>query len=93
MRMKSKGWLVAWTFFIVAVWCSPAAAQTVLKLGSQYAAKSTSILAMQKFADYVKEKTDGKYVVRIFPDGQLGPDREMEQALKMGTPDLLHATT
>lgn len=92
MRTKSKGWLVAWTLFIVAVWSSPAAAQTVLKVGSQYAAKSTSVLAMQKFADYVKEKTDGKYVVRIFPDGQLGPDREMQQALKMGTLDLLHAT-
>ncbi|MCX5734465.1 MAG: TRAP transporter substrate-binding protein [candidate division NC10 bacterium] len=92
MWMKSKGWLVAWTLLLVAVWCSPVAAQTVLKLGTQYSVKSPAVQAMQKFADYVKEKTDGKYVVRIFPDGQLGPDREMQQALKMGTLDLLHAT-
>jgi TRAP-type transport system periplasmic protein len=87
-----KGWLVAWTLLSVAIWCSSAAAQTVLKMGSQYSPKSTAILAMEKFAEYVKEKTNGKYTVRIFPDGQLGPDREMQQALKMGTLDLLHAT-
>jgi tripartite ATP-independent transporter DctP family solute receptor len=92
MWTKSQGWLVAGTLVLVAVWSSPAAAQTVLKLGTQYAPKSPAVMAMQKFADYVKEKTDGKYVVRIFPDGQLGPDREMQQALKMGTLDLLHAT-
>jgi tripartite ATP-independent transporter DctP family solute receptor len=50
------------------------------------------VIAMQKFADYVKAKTDGKYVVRIFSDGQLGPDREMQQALKLSTLDMLHAT-
>ncbi|HSB78075.1 MAG TPA: TRAP transporter substrate-binding protein [Candidatus Methylomirabilis sp.] len=87
-----KSWPVVWALFFVAVWCLPAAAQTVLKVGSQYAAKSTSILAMEKFAEYVKEKTQGKYVVRLFPDGQLGPDREMQQSLKMGTLDMLHAT-
>ncbi|HSB67868.1 MAG TPA: TRAP transporter substrate-binding protein [Candidatus Methylomirabilis sp.] len=86
------GRLVAWTLCLVAVWSSPATAQTVLKLGTQFPSKSPAVIAMQKFADYVKEKTDGKYVVRIFPDGQLGPDREMQQALKLGTLDMLHAT-
>ena len=92
MGIQSKRWLVAGTFLFAAAWCSPAAAQTVLKLGTQYGVKSPGVIAMQKFADYVKEKTDGKYIVRMFPDGQLGPDREMQQALKMGTLDLLHAT-
>ncbi len=92
MGTRRSGWLVGWVLLLVGVWCSSAAAQTVLKIGSQYSAKSPAIIAMQKFAEYVKEKTDGKYVVRIFPDGQLGPDREMQQALKMGTLDMLHAT-
>jgi len=77
---------------VVAVWCSPAMGQTILKMGSQFAAKSTSVLAMEKFAEYVKDKTNGKYTVRIFSGGQLGPDREMQQSLKLGTLDLLHAT-
>jgi tripartite ATP-independent transporter DctP family solute receptor len=92
MWTMRSGWLVSWVVLFAALWCSPAAAQTVLKMGTQYAPKSPAVIAMQKFADYVKEKTDGKYVVRIFPDGQIGPDREMQQALKMGTLDLLHAT-
>ncbi|HWT77549.1 MAG TPA: TRAP transporter substrate-binding protein DctP, partial [Candidatus Methylomirabilis sp.] len=84
--------ILALACLCVAVWRSPVAAQTVLRMGTQYPVKSTAVIAMNKFADYVKEKTDGKYVVRVFPDGQLGPDREMQQALKMGTLELLHAT-
>ncbi len=85
-------WLAVGALVSAVAWGSPAAAQTVLKVGTQYSAKSPAVQALQKFADYVKEKTQGKYAVRIFPDGQLGPDREMQQALKLGTLDLLHAT-
>lgn len=77
---------------VVAAWDSSAMGQTVLKMGSQFAPKSSSVLAMEKFAEYVKEKTNGQYIVRIFSGGQLGPDREMQQSLKLGTLDLLHAT-
>lgn len=92
MWMKSKGWLVILVLLLVVFWNSPAAGQTILRMGTQFAPKSISTLAMEKFADYVKEKTDGKYTVRIFPGGQLGPDREMQQSLKLGTLELLHAT-
>ena len=92
MWMKSKGWLVILVLLSVVFWNSPAAGQTILRMGTQFAPKSISTLAMEKLADYVKEKTDGKYTVRIFPGGQLGPDREMQQSLKLGTLELLHAT-
>ncbi len=92
MWLKSRGWRIILALFVAAVWHSSAMGQTVLKMGSQFAPKSTSILGMEKFAEYVKEKTNGKYIVRIFPGGQLGPDREMQQSLKMGTLDLLQAT-
>jgi len=92
MWMKSKGWLVILVLLSVVFWNSPAAGQTILRMGTQFAPKSISTLAMEKLADYVKEKTDGKYTVRIFPGGQLGPDREMQQSLKLGTLELLQAT-
>jgi TRAP-type C4-dicarboxylate transport system substrate-binding protein len=92
MRRQGKAWWILSVLLGVALWASPALGQTVLRMGSQFAPKSIPILAMEKFADYVKEKTDGKYLVRIFPGGQLGPDREMQQSLKMGTLELLHAT-
>ena len=75
MRKQGKLLWVLSILLAAAIWCSPAMGQTVLKMGSQFAPKSIPILAMDKFAEYVKEKTDGKYVVRIFPGGQLGPDR------------------
>lgn len=92
MGKKSKGWLVIFALLAAAAWNSPALGQTILKMGSQFPPKSIPILAMEKFAEYVKEKTNGKYTVRIFPGGQLGPDREMQQSLKLGTLELLHAT-
>jgi tripartite ATP-independent transporter DctP family solute receptor len=92
MRKQGKALWILSVLLAVTVWCSPARGQTVLKMGSQFAPKSIPILAMEKFADYVKDKTGGKYAIRIFPGGQLGPDREMQQSLKMGTLDLLHAT-
>jgi tripartite ATP-independent transporter DctP family solute receptor len=92
MWMKSKGWLVILVLLSVVFLNSPAAGQTILRMGTQFAPKSISTLAMEKLADYVKEKTDGKYTVRIFPGGQLGPDREMQQSLKLGTLELLQAT-
>lgn len=92
MFTKSKGWVVILVLLLVVFLNSPAAGQTILRMGTQFAPKSISTLAMEKFADYVKEKTDGKYTVRIFPGGQLGPDREMQQSLKLGTLELLHAT-
>jgi TRAP-type transport system periplasmic protein len=90
--MRSAVSFLALAHLCAAVWCTPVAAQTVLRMGTQYPVKSTAVIAMNKFADYVKEKTDGKYIVRVFPDGQLGPDREMQQSLKLGTLELLHAT-
>ena len=92
MLTKAQSVLFAVLLFAVMAWSSAAAAQTVLKLATQYAAKSPGVVALQKLVDHVKEKTDGKYVVRVFPDGQLGPDRDTLQALKLGTLDLLHAT-
>jgi len=92
MVTTARKWLPALALLLVAAWSSPGWAQTVLKLGTQFPAKSPGVIALQKLVDHVKEKTDGKYVIRLFPDGQIGPDREMQQALKMGTLDMLHAT-
>jgi tripartite ATP-independent transporter DctP family solute receptor len=92
MRKQGKVWWVLSVFFLAAVWCSPAMGQTVLKMGTQFPPKSIATLAMEKYVEYVKEKTGGKYAIRLFPGGQLGPDREMQQSLKMGTLELLHAT-
>ena len=41
----------------------------------------------QRFADLVKERTGGKYEIRVYPSGQLGNEREMEEGLQVGSLD------
>jgi tripartite ATP-independent transporter DctP family solute receptor len=43
--------------------------------------------AAQKFADLVQERTGGRYEVKVFPQGQLGNERELEEGLQIGNLD------
>lgn len=77
---------------LVTLGARPAPAETVLKLASESATGAIQFRALEKLAEYVKQKTKGEYSIRIFPAGQLGPVREAMQQLKMGTLDLTGAT-
>ena len=41
-------------------------------------------IAMTKFADEVKEKTNGRIIIKIFPNGQLGSETEDLEQLQAG---------
>jgi TRAP-type transport system periplasmic protein len=43
--------------------------------------------AAQRFADLVQERTGGRYEVKVFPQGQLGNERELEEGLQIGNLD------
>jgi len=77
---------------VVALTWHPALAETVLRLASETATGAIQHQALEKLAEYVKQKTQGEYSIRIFPGGQLGPVREAMQQLKMGTLELTGAT-
>ncbi len=38
----------------------------------------------EKFAALVKERTDDAFVVQVFPDGQLGSEKEMLEQVRNG---------
>lgn len=42
-------------------------------------------VALQSFADKVKEKTNGRIEVKIFPNGQLGSENENMEQIQQGT--------
>lgn len=93
--MKKLIWRGMFSFIAVLVFTGTAtgvSAATVLRLGSESATSSIPYQALEKLADYVKQKTKGEYTIRIFPSGQLGPVRETIQQLKMTTLDLAGAT-
>jgi C4-dicarboxylate-binding protein DctP len=50
-------------------------------------------LAAVEFKKFVEEKSNGRVVVEIYPNGQLGGDRQMTEAVSLGTLDITTVTT
>ena len=46
------------------------------------------VLGVEKFAELVKQKSDGKLTVRPFPGGTLGPDLQVVSAMQGGTVEM-----
>lgn len=44
-----------------------------------------------KFAELVKEKSNGKMVVKVYPNGQLGSETDMINSVRLGTLDMVLA--
>ena len=60
----------------------------VLKLGHIAPPGTAYDIYANTFKDLVEAKTDGRYVVEIYPAGQLGVDRELMESLQVGNVDL-----
>ena len=67
----------------------PAMAQTVLKIG--YATNATSHYGVGStvFCDEVEKGTQGRYKCQQFPSSALGGEREMIEAVQLGTLDVV----
>lgn len=61
----------------------------VMKLGHTLAPDNHYQLTAMEFAKAVKQKTNGKIEVQIFPQSQLGGEVQMTQALRTGTQELM----
>lgn len=64
-----------------------------LKLGHGSATDNPRHIAAEKFADLVKQKTNGKVIVKVFPNEVLGSEPQMVDAVKLGTLDMALADT
>ena len=86
-------WMVLFFIMIMVFGTgNPAFSETVLRLGSEFSAKSWAGQAAEKFAEYVKEKTNGEYSLRLFLGGQLGPAKATFGEMKMGSLALVLGT-
>jgi TRAP-type transport system periplasmic protein len=56
-----------------------------LKLGHVGTTESSYHLGAQRFADLVAERTKGEVTVKIFPNAQLGNERDLVEGLQLGT--------
>ncbi|MCV0440555.1 MAG: TRAP transporter substrate-binding protein [Hydrogenophaga sp.] len=68
-------------------------AQTVLKIGYSNSINSHYGLGSVAFCDAVEKGTAGRYKCQQFPNAALGGEREMIEAVQLGTQDLVNAST
>lgn len=65
-----------------------ASAKTTLKLNHNNDKTHPVHISMQKMADEVKELTNGEVVIRVYPNSQLGTQRESIELLQAGSLDM-----
>ena len=70
-----------------------AAAQTVLKIGYATNASSHYGVGSSVFCDEVEKGTQGRYKCQQFPSSALGGEREMVEAVQLGTLDVVNTST
>ncbi len=71
----------------------PASAQQNLKMNISIAQNSHYGVAIDKFAQEVEKRTNGRYKVQNFYSGALGAERESIEGVQLGTMDLTMTST
>jgi len=65
----------------------------VLRLGHTIAPTSSINLAAELLAKNVKEKSNGRLEIQVFPASQLGDERALGEAVQIGTVDIIYGGT
>jgi tripartite ATP-independent transporter DctP family solute receptor len=77
----------------VAAMSLPIMAQTVLKIGYATSQASHYGVGSTVFCDEVEKGTQGRYKCQQFPNSALGGEREMIEAVQLGTLDVVNTST
>ncbi|MGH7187030.1 MAG: TRAP transporter substrate-binding protein DctP, partial [Pseudomonadota bacterium] len=70
-----------------------AGAQTILKIGYTPAKDSHYWVGATTFCEEIGKGTQGRYTCQQFPNSALGGEREMIEAVQLGTQDLVNTST
>ena len=84
-----KTFLQAFAVTAVVGLAAPVQAQTVLKFGSAVSKDSHYGVASAVFCAEIEKNTSNRYKCQEFPNGSLGGEREMIEAVQLGTLDLV----
>jgi len=83
--MKQYTYVIALFFFSLCCSCADLATHKVVYLAHTLPTSHPVHQGMEVFAEKVKEESNGKLSVKIFPDGQLGTEREVLELLQIGS--------
>ena len=78
---------------LLAAAAAPATAQTVLKIGYTPVKDSHYGVGATVFCDAITKGTANRYTCQQFPSSALGGEREMIEAVQLGTQDLTNVST
>ena len=70
-----------------------ASAQTIVKIGYTPSTTSHYGVGTATFCDEIEKGTQNRYKCQIFPNGSLGGEREMIEAVQLGTLDFTNVST
>jgi tripartite ATP-independent transporter DctP family solute receptor len=89
--MKFKRFIVLGLIFILALTVSMNAfgSSRVLKLGHKSSDQHSWQLGSELFAQLVEERTNGELKIEIYPNSQLGDQKEMTEAAQIGVIDFV----
>jgi tripartite ATP-independent transporter DctP family solute receptor len=65
----------------------------VLRLGHNNAVTHPVNLTAEYFAKNVKEKSNGRLEIQVYPAAQLGDERQLGEAVQIGTVDIMYGQT
>ena len=86
--------IMALLVLLLAGQVSAAEFKATMKLGSTQPADHPYMVGAQKFSDLIKQRTNGRIVINLYPSSQLGKgEREMVESLKQGTIELVVSST
>jgi tripartite ATP-independent transporter DctP family solute receptor len=88
-----KPWLPTFTLALLASLCGTVGAQTVLKIGYAVPTNSHYGVGSTVLCDEIEKGTQGRYKCQQFPSSALGGEREMIEAVQLGTLDIVNTST
>lgn len=94
MMKQKKSMLSVLVLAIVALVATPAfAAKYTFKLAHVITAGTPIDVGANKFAELVKQRTNGDIEIKVFPAGQLGGERAIIEGVQLGTIEMSFTTT
>lgn len=90
--MKFTAMLTASALAITAG-LSAAHAETVVNIGHGVQTGHPTHIGLMKLAELVQERSNGEVVIKVYPDRQLGEEREMVEGLQLGTVEMTVVST
>ena len=86
--MKNVAKLLSLVLALTLMLCAAAGAETTLQFGTTVNEQDSFQVAADKFAELVNERTNGEYVIEIYPNGTLGGEADMLEQMSMGMLDM-----